>query len=300
MHGNIIEISTDNKKLSVHAGFLRISEQNEVIKDIPLDLILSLVITSPTVIYTQPLLQRLSEEGVPLIVCGKNFIPCGIYLPLIGNYKQSHIQRQQFEASIVLQKRLWQQIVIEKVKQQAAVLKKFNKKDLLTPLITKITSGDSKNVEAMAAKRYFTALFGKNFRRDVDALGINSFLNYGYAVMRACVARFVVATGLNPALAVKHQNQLNPLCLVDDLMEPFRPLVDYAVYKIFDENELDDNEELAPNYKKILSGILDWDLKAKNVISPVYLIIEDFVRQYVDSIKDKQAFLFSKYELPNV
>ena len=300
MHGNIVEIGTDNKKLSVHAGFLRISEQNEVIKDIPLDLILSLVITSPTVIYTQPLLQRLAEEGIPLIVCGKNFIPSGIYLPLIGHYKQSHIQRQQFETSIVLQKRLWQQIVVEKVKQQSAVLKKFDKQDLLTPLISKITSGDSKNIEAMAAKRYFTALFGKSFRRDVDAKGINSFLNYGYAVMRACVARFVVAVGLCPALAVKHQNQLNPLCLVDDLMEPFRPLVDYEVYKIFTENELAEDEELTPQYKKLLSGILDWDLKAKNIVSPVYLIIEDFVRQYADSVTEKQVVLFSKYVLPDV
>ncbi|MBQ8481190.1 MAG: type II CRISPR-associated endonuclease Cas1 [Alphaproteobacteria bacterium] len=300
MHGNIVEIGTDNKKLSVQAGFLRISEQNEVIKDIPLDLILSLVITSPTVVYTQPLLQRLAEDGIPLIVCGKNFIPSGIYLPLTGHYKQSHIQRQQFETSVILQKRLWQQIVIEKVKQQAAVLKKLGKTDLLTPLITKITSGDSKNIEAMAAKRYFTALFGKNFKRDVEALGINSFLNYGYAVMRACVARFVIAMGLNPALAVKHQNKLNPLCLVDDLMEPFRPLVDYTVYKVFTENKLTDNEELTPAYKKILSGILDWDLKAKNIVSPVYLIIEDFVRQYTDSITEKQVVLFSKYILPNV
>ena len=300
MHGNIIEIGTDNKKLSVHAGFLRISEQNEIIKDIPLDLILSLIITSPTVVYTQPLLQRLSEEGIPLIVCGKNFVPSGIYLPLIGHYKQSHIQRLQFGAGVVLQKRLWQQIVIEKVKQQAAVLKKFNKQDLLTPLVAKITSGDSKNIEAMAAKRYFSALFGKNFKRDVDADGINSFLNYGYAVMRACVARFVVATGLNPALAVKHINQLNPLCLVDDLMEPFRPLVDYEVYKIFTENELEEDEALTPQYKKILSGILDWNLRAKNEISPVYLIIEDFVRQYADSVVEKQVVLFSKYLLPDV
>ncbi|MBO7097388.1 MAG: type II CRISPR-associated endonuclease Cas1 [Alphaproteobacteria bacterium] len=300
MHGNIIEIGTDNKKLSVQAGFLRISEQNEVIKDIPFDLILSVVIASPTVFYTQPLLQRLAEEGIPLIVCGKNFVPSGIYLPLIGHYKQSRMQRLQFDASLVLQKRLWQQIVKEKVRQQAAVLQKLNKQDLLTPLITKINSGDSTNIEATAARRYFTALFGKDFKRDADAEGINSFLNYGYAVMRACVARFVVAVGLNPALSVKHQNQLNPLCLVDDLMEPFRPLVDYTVYQIFIENHLSENETLVPAYKKILSGILDLNLKAKNEISPVYLIIEDFVRQYADSVSEKQVMLFSKYVLPDV
>ena len=300
MHGHIVEIATDNKKLSVHAGFLRISEQNEAIKDIPLDLILSVVITSPTVIYTQPFLQRLAEEGIPLIICGKNFVPSGIYLPLIGHYKQYHIQHCQFEASVVLQKRLWQQIVIEKVRQQAAVLKKFGKKDLLTPLVAKITSGDSKNVEATAAKSYFTALFGKDFRRDPEVEGINSFLNYGYAVIRSCVARFVVAVGLCPTLSVKHQNQLNPLCLVDDLMEPFRPLVDYTVYKIFTENKLPEDTKLISAHKKALAGILDWNLQTKNIVSPVYLIIEDFVRQYADSVVEKQAVLFSKYRLPDV
>lgn len=300
MHGNIIEIGTDNKKLSVYAGFLRISKDTEVIKDIPFDLILSIIVTSQTTIYTQPLMQRLAEEGIPLVTCGKNFIPTGIYLPLIGNYKQSYVQRQQFSASLVLQKRLWQQVVIEKVKQQASVLKAFNKQDLLTPLISKITSGDSKNIEAIAAKRYFSSLFGKDFKRDTEAKGINSFLNYGYAIVRACVARFIIASGLCPSLAIKHQNKLNPLCLVDDLMEPFRPLVDYTVYQIFEDNGLPKDIELTTEYKKILSGLLDTNFATKENISPLYLIIEDFVRQYVMSIEKKQVLLSSKYIISNV
>lgn len=300
MHGNIIEIGTDNKKLSVYAGFLRVYNDEEIIKDIPLDLILSIIITSQTTIYTQPLMQRLAEEGIPMITCGKNFIPTGIYLPLIGNYKQSHIQRIQFNTSLVLQKRLWQQVVIEKVKQQASVLKLFNKQDLLTPLISKITSGDSKNVEAIAAKRYFTALFGKDFKRDIEAKGVNSFLNYGYAIVRACVARFIIASGLCPSLAIKHQNKLNPLCLVDDLMEPFRPLIDAKVYQVFEENKLSQDAELTMEYKKVLSGLLDTKFKTKDGTSPLYIIIEDFVRQYVDSISKKQNLLSSKYIISNV
>ncbi len=298
MHGNIIEIGTDNKKLSVSAGFLRIREDENIIKDIPLDLILSIIITSPTAIYTQPLLQRLAEEGIPMIVCGKNYVPSGIFLPLIGHYKQGHIQRLQFNAKLSLQKKLWQQVVTEKVKQQAAVLKYFKKQDLLTSLISKITSGDSTNIEAVAAKRYFSALFGKNFKRDTQANGINAFLNYGYAVIRACVARFTVANGLCPSLAIKHQNQLNPLCLVDDLMEPFRPLVDATVYKIFENKDQD--QELTPAYKKLLSGILDTDFKTKDSISPVYLIIEDYVRQYVSSLTSGQVKLSVTYKLSNV
>lgn len=300
MHGNIIEINTDNKKLSVHAGFLRISEEGETIRDIPFDLILSIIISSPTTIYTHPLMQRLAEEGIVLITCGKNYIPSGAYIPLIGHYKQGYIQRVQFEAGAVLQKRLWQQVVKEKIRQQAAVLQKFDKTDVLTPLIAKVSSGDEQNIEAMAAKRYFSTLFGVAFVRDTEMGGINSFLNYGYAVIRACVARFVVALGLCPSLAIKHQNKLNQLCLVDDLMEPFRPLVDYTVYKIFNENNLPEDTELQPQYKRILSGILELNLPAQQKISPVYLIIEDFVRQYVSSLEERQVVLFAKYLLPDV
>lgn len=295
MHGNIIEIGSDNKKLSVNAGFLRISEQNEIIKDVPFDLILSIIVTSNSVCYTQPLLQRLADEKIPLIVCGKNFTPSGIYIPLVGNYQQGYIQRVQFNTSLPLQKRLWQQVVIEKVRQQSFVLTLCNKRDLLSPLIPQIMSGDSKNIEALAAKIYFSELFGKDFRRDVNALGINSFLNYGYAVVRACVSRFVVGSGLCPSLALKHQNKLNPLCLVDDLMEPFRPLIDFAVFKLYTENELADDEILTPKYKKVLSGVLEYNLKINGVISPAYQVMENFVRQYVDSITNKKVEISAKY-----
>lgn len=300
MHGNIIEIGSDNKKLSVSAGFLRISENNEIIKDIPFDLILCLVITSTSTIYTHPLLQRLSEEGIPIIICGKNYIPSSIFLPLIGYYKQAQVQRFQFNAKLTLQKQLWQQIVTEKVKQQAAVLKRFKKKDLLTPLISKITAGDSTNIEAVAAKRYFPLLFGKNFRRNNEEENINSFLNYGYAIIRACTARFTVALGLNPSLAIKHQNQLNPLCLVDDLMEPFRPLVDATVYKIFTENNFDVNQELTIEYKRTLSSILDLNLKINKNISPTYLVIEGLVRKYVSSLMQSKAELSTYYQFSDV
>ena len=300
MHGNIIEIGSDNKKLSVNGGFLRISEQDTIIKDIPFDLILSIVVTSNLVFYTQPLLQRLAEEKIPLIVCGKNFIPSGIYIPLVGNYQQGHIQRVQFNTSLPLQKRLWQQVVIEKVRQQSLVLKLCGKRDLLSPLIPQIMSGDSKNIEALAAKLYFSELFGKNFRRDVDTLGINSFLNYGYAIVRACISRFVVGAGLCPSLALKHQNKLNPLCLVDDLMEPFRPLIDFAVFKIFTENELGEDEKLVPKYKKILSGMLEHPLQMNYTLSPAYQVMENFVRQYVDSIVNKKIELSAKYLIENV
>lgn len=286
--------------VSIKNGDMEIKFAQKKDKKVPFDLILSIVVTSNLVFYTQPLLQRLAEENIPLIVCGKNFIPLGIYIPLVGNYQQGHIQRTQFNTSLPLQKRLWQQVVIEKVRQQSLVLKLCGKRDLLSPLIPQIMSGDSKNIEALAAKLYFSELFGKNFRRDVDALGINSFLNYGYAIVRACISRFVVGAGLCPSLALKHQNKLNPLCLVDDLMEPFRPLIDFAVFKIFTENELGEDEKLVPKYKKILSGMLEHPLQMNYTLSPAYQVMENFVRQYVDSIVNKKIELSAKYLIENV
>lgn len=300
MHGNIIEIGTENKKLSVSAGFLRISEKEEIIKDIPFDLILSIIVTSSTAIYTQPLLQKLAEENIPLIICSKNYLPSGIFLPLSGNYKQSYVQWAQSECSLPLQKRLWQQIVKYKIEYQAKVLQKHKKKDLLSSIVNKVASGDEKNAEATAAKRYFPALFGGSFKRNTEQGGINSFLNYGYAVIRACTARFVVAAGLMPSIAVKHKNRLNPFCLVDDLMEPFRPLVDDVVFTLFDRDRLADDEKLNTKYKKILAGILAANTNTGKCISPVYNVIENFVRQYVDSLVSKNVSLDLKYILTDV
>ncbi len=294
MQPNIVEISTDNKKLSVYRGFLRIEEDGKILKDIPFGHINALIITARGIIYTNNVLQRLCEEGIPLVVLGRNFHPSGILLSYIGQHRQMSVQMDQMENKKPLQKKIWQEIIKEKIKNQSKVLDICKKENRIKELPNKVLSGDSGNTEAHAARLYFRDLFGDEFRRNKDIEGINSFLNYGYAIIRACLARYVVASGLNPSFGIEHHNQLNPFCLVDDLIEPFRPVVDYQVYKIFENN--DNIEEITSEYKTILSGLLTKDFNNGEGISPFYMILQKIVWDLVNIYKNKKvAFDFNKY-----
>jgi CRISPR-associated protein Cas1 len=174
--------------------------------------------------------------GATVMVTGRDHLPAGMMLPLDAHHVQTERHRAQAEASLPTKKRIWQALISAKIAQQAAVLVHFcgNHYGLL-PLSKRVRSGDPDNLEAQAAQRYWPNLFGKDFRRDRGADGINALLNYGYAVMRAAVARAVVASGLIPSLGVFHSNRSNPFCLADDLLEPYRPYVDWRVRLLLKE-----------------------------------------------------------------
>lgn len=292
---NIIEISTDNKELSSYRGFLRIKEKGEVIKDLSFDSIHAIIITGHGIIYTNNFLQKLCEYGIPLIICGNNFLPSGILTSFIGQQQQTKIQQIQIATSKPLQKNLWAEIVKEKIKNQSKVLDLFNKNNKIKNLYKEVLSGDTSNVEGTSARLYFTALFGKNFIRDTNKNGINSFLNYGYAIIRASVARFVVASGLNPSLGIQHHNKLNPFCLVDDLMEIYRPIIDVKIYQIFNGTD-DETKLLTPEYKKEISNILHKEIFNKEGFSELITIIQNDIWNFVNSLKEKKIkFNFNKY-----
>ncbi|MDD4519718.1 MAG: type II CRISPR-associated endonuclease Cas1 [Alphaproteobacteria bacterium] len=294
MHPNLVEISTDNKMLLVHKGFLRIKEQDIILKDIPFDHINALIITARGILYTNNVLQRLCDEGIPLVILGRNFHPIGMLLSYVGQCKQMSVQVVQMENKKALQKKLWQEIIKEKIRNQSKVLDICKKENKIKHLPKKVLSGDSSNIEAYSARLYFKDLFGSSFKRDKDIQGINAFLNYGYAIVRACLARYVVASGLNPSFGIEHHNQLNPFCLVDDLIEPFRPIIDYQVYKIFEKNK--DIQELTSEYKKILSNLLIKDFYNGEGLSPLYTILQKIVWDLVNSYKTKEIKLnFNKY-----
>lgn len=293
---NVIEISTDNKELTAYRGFLRIKEHNEVLKDIPFDTIHAIFITARGVVYTNNLLQALCENGIPLIILGKNFIPSGILTSFVGQQKQTEVQQIQIESSKPLQKQLWTEIVKEKIRNQSRVLDLFGKENKIKNLWNDVLSGDTSNVEGQAARYYFHALFEDGFVRNTDKGGINSFLNYGYAIIRACVARFVVAAGLNPSFGIQHHNKLNPFCLVDDLMEPYRPLVDVKVYKMFDGKD-NEKQELTPEFKREFAELLHKEFKNGNGdgVSELITIIQNDIWAFVKSLKDKKNnFSFNK------
>lgn len=294
MPNNIIEINTNNKKLSVHHGFLRIEEEGNIQKDIPFNSISSIIITAFNVTYTNNLLQRLCEENIPLIILGKNYTPSGILLSYIGQSRQTEIQHIQIENKKPLEKRIWQLLVKEKIKNQSKVLDLFKKDNQLKHIHQTVLSGDPNNREAYAARLYFKALFGHEFLRDKNSTGINSFLNYGYAILRSALARYVVAAGLNPAYGVEHHNNLNPFCLVDDLIEPFRPVIDCFVYKIFSHDPT--IIELTPKHKAGLSGILIKEFYNGEGFSPFYMILQQIVWDLVTCYKTKEIkFNFNNY-----
>jgi CRISPR-associated protein Cas1 len=206
-------------------------------------------------------------------------MPIGIYWGLNGHYQGSKRINQQAQLSRPKRKQIWQQIVIEKIKNQANVLKAAKLDFLdLEYFANNVKSGDSDNREGLAAQAYWSRLFGSNFRRNPNLDGLNAFLNYGYAILRASVTRAIVAVGLHPAFSVFHHNSEDPTPLANDLMEPWRPLIDIAVYKLY----LADKKELSSTEKKTLAQVLEWDLEINGQHSPLRLCIQRLCNNFVD------------------
>jgi CRISPR-associated protein Cas1 len=192
-----------------------------------------LLIDGLGVAVTSSALASCWKQNAAVVLCDERHLPGAIILPLSGHSLSSAVLADQLSLSLPARGRLWQQIVRAKIDAQGELLVRVGSPTArLRRLSSEVRSGDKSNAEAQAARLYWPRLFGAKFRRDTDADGINSLLNYGYAVLRAAVARAICAAGLNPALGLKHSNQFNPLPLADDLMEPLRPVVDAAVHAI--------------------------------------------------------------------
>ena len=185
----------------------------------------------PQVTYTQAVLSGLMEAGGVFLACDNARIPNGLMLPIVGHHIQTQRMQMQAEVSKPTRKRLWQQLIRAKIRGQGQVLLDIAGDDLgLRAMSERVQSGDPSNLEAQAARKYWRALFrDEAFRRDQERDDQNALLNYGYGVLRALVARAMCAAGLHPSLGLHHKNLYNAFCLVDDLMEPYRPIVDRAV-----------------------------------------------------------------------
>lgn len=274
MIGRIVEISDDARHLSQQRGFMVVvatGEDRGELGRIPLDDIAAVIANAHGLSYTNNLLVALAERNTPFVLCGKNHNAVGMLLPIDGNYQQSKRFDAQIRATKPTQKRVWAALVKAKIEQQASVLEAIGKNPIpIRSLIEKIRSGDPNNIEAQAARRYWTILFGEDFRREQSAEGINSFLNYGYTIVRACTARAVVSAGLHPSLGVHHSNEGNPMRLVDDLMEPFRPLIDFYVWKTAHIAV----PFLSPEIKRELVMLLFSDMHTSLGMTPVTVCIQ--------------------------
>lgn len=224
----IVDIATEGLRLSVHRGFLLVhGGQSEEVGRVPLDDIHAVLVHAHDTTWSASLVARLAERGAPIVFCAANHSPVAVTLPLDGHHAQGARMQAQCDASGPLKKQLWRRIVSAKITMQGSLLAARGVEAGAFPLLARrVKSGDPDNVEAQAARRYWPLLMGQDFRRNRDLPGSNALLNYGYAVMRATVARAVVAAGLHPTIGIQHSNRRNAFALADDLVEPFRPLVD--------------------------------------------------------------------------
>lgn len=233
--GNPAYLSLNNSQLVINIpsaqGYDDASGKNRV----PIEDIGIVVLDNRQITITHGVLESLLENNVALITCDADRLPVGLMLPLCGSTTQSERFRVQIDASLPLKKQLWQQTIQAKIANQAFLLNSARGvvvKNMLA-WVGDVKSGDTDNLEARAAAYYWANMF-PSFKRDRDGLPPNNMLNYGYAILRAIVARALVSNGLLPTLGIHHHNRYNAYCLADDIMEPYRPYVDSVVVEMFD------------------------------------------------------------------
>lgn len=277
MVGQVVEITDPGYWLKKSRGFLQVHQRGEQMGQVPLDDIGAVLVSVPGCAISSELLDQLAQRNIPLVVCGKNYLPSTWTLPVQGAVRQFSVMRAQSELSQPRRKRVWQQLVRTKINNQAEVLNRAGEanRDLLQ-MLRKVRSGDPDNIEAQAARAYWQRLFGKDFRRDRMASGLNAALNYGYTVLRACVARGVVGAGLHPSFSVHHKNPQNPLNLVDDLLEPFRPIADLVVW----QTREDYSGELDAEGKARLASLPTIPLPMADGFSPLSLVAVRMCRAF--------------------
>lgn len=247
------------------------SFKESVTHTIPIEDIGVVVLDNKQITVTQGLMEALLDNNCAVITCDKSHLPVGLMLPLSGNTIQNERFRHQLDASLPLKKQLWQQTVQQKIHNQAAVLHSCRNVPIanMTKWENDVRSGDPDNLEGRAAVFYWKNLFPdvEGFTREREGVTPNNMLNYGYAILRAVIARALVSSGLLPTLGIHHHNRYNAYCLADDIMEPYRPFVDELVVQYTDEHGYPD--VLDTNVKKVLLSIPVLDVRIGGQRSPL-------------------------------
>lgn len=249
------------------------SFKKESERTIPIEDIGVVVLDNRRIIITSGVLEALLENNAAVITCDQRSMPVGLLLPLCGNTTQNERFRDQLEASVPLKKQLWQQTVKQKIQNQAYVLAQVTGKEekSMNVWADNVRSGDPDNIEARAAAYYWRYLFPDipTFVRGREGEPPNNLLNYGYAILRAVIARALVGSGLLPTLGIHHHNRYNAYCLADDIMEPYRPYVDQLVIEII--RKVDNYALLTKEIKMELLGIPMLDVVIAGKRSPLMI-----------------------------
>ena len=247
--------------------------QSEVTK--PIEDLGVLVLDNKQITITSGVMEALLENNCALITCDSKSMPVGLMLPLYGNTTQNERFRKQLDASVPLKKQLWQQTIQAKINNQAGVLSVCIQEEAKCMRIwaSDVRSGDPDNLEARAAAYYWKTLFADvdGFTRDRDGIPPNNLLNYGYAILRAVVARGLVTSGLLPTLGIHHHNRYNAYCLADDIMEPYRPFVDKLVFELY--NQYGETVSLTKGLKASLLSIPTLEVRIGGKRSPLMVAV---------------------------
>jgi len=287
MLGRIVEVAEDGRHLAVDRGFMTVSCDGQEIGRVPLDDVGGLIVNAHGCTYSNNLVVRLAERGAAILVCGANHNPVAWVWPVVMHHEQRSRIESQIEATRPLAKRLWQSVVQAKIRQQGAVLEALGKEgaDAFDLMARRVGSGDPDNMEAQAARRYWPLLFGEAFRRDREEPAINGMLNYGYAVLRAATARAVCSAGLHPAIGLNHKSE--DMALIDDLMEPFRPMVDLLVSRARDAG----HQGVTRDTKRYLASVASLDMQTERGRTPVFTCMERLAQSLARSCERRKAEL---------
>ena len=278
-----VKLSIKNQQLNI---------ETDIARQIPLEDINCIIIENQTVTVSAYLLQKMADMGIAVYVCDEKHLPNAVLLPMVRHSRHFKIL---IEAGKPLQKRLWQQIVVQKIRNQALCLAylELDGSEELMKMCKEVQSGDRTHVEAKAAAFYFKSLYGLGFSRGNDHI-INAALNYGYAIVRGLIARSIVCYGLEPSIGVFHHSELNNFNLADDMIEPFRPLVDLYVAQNYDIAEID--SDLTPERKRGIFGIINYDMDMKGEKRIISNCIDMLVASYSSALQGKRSDL----ELPEL
>ncbi len=277
-------------KLRLVNGQLQL-ENEDGTYSLPLEDVIALILESPQISLNASLLSYAQDQGVAVITCDKSHMPNGLMLPFHAHSRQSRVAYIQQSCSEALKKRLWQRVIQSKISNQAACLKISGRKaKRLIALANHVKPGDPSNIEAQAARYYWQRLMGKGFRRgDTDL--VNAALNYGYAVIRAYVARAQVAYGLMPAFGLHHCNELNAFNLTDDLMEVFRPFVDHHVFEMKGQGLLDEGDSLSIECRQHLAGAGTWLCKMDEETHTLASVCDKMAAGLMSAMENKSPAL---------
>lgn len=262
----VIKLPEVERNDTLPESFKRDTERTIPIEDIGV-----VVIDNKRITITSGVIEALLENNVALITCDSKSLPVGLLLPLVGNTLQNERFRAQIDASLPIRKQLWQQTVKLKIEHQKHILDTYTLAETgcMERMIADVRSGDPDNVEARAAAYYWKNVFvdKPDFVRGREGEPPNNLLNYGYAILRAVIARSLVGSGLLPTLGLHHHNRYNAYCLADDIMEPYRPYVDALVLDIIQEE--DEYSDLTREIKAKLLQIPTLDVIIKGKRSPL-------------------------------